>query len=108
MSKERNIIARFAVLGFALAAGGAAFQVLTDSLPPTPINWPLVSIFVLLCPASILAVPLSVMFFEAAETGTPLFYAIWALVALVNAVLYSVAGSAWLDRRQKPSGSAAT
>jgi hypothetical protein len=56
----------------------------------------------LLCPAALLCAPLFAWAFEAAEVGPPGFYFLWAIVALINAVLYALVGAAYVGLRQKP------
>jgi hypothetical protein len=41
------------------------------------------------------------MSFEASEIGTPTFYALWALMALINAVLYAVIGATYIALRKR-------
>ena len=107
MSKDWRIIFRFAVMGLAFTAFFVAYQVLTDSSPPPPPNWPLLAVFVLICPASLLFAPLFAWFFEAAEVGTALFYVLWLLVGLANAAIYALIGAAYVGLSKTQGGTSA-
>jgi len=101
MSKDWRAILGFATVGFGVTAVFAAYQVLTDSSPPPPLNMPVLFIFMILCPGSFLTVPLIDV-----ETGTGGFYVIWTLVALIDAALYAVIGSGYVRMRKKHEGPA--
>ena len=88
---------RFALVGLALGVVGSASSLASDMST--------VAITFLLCPAALLCAPLFAWAFEAAEVGTPGFYVLWVLVALINAVLYAIIGAAYVGLRQKPGGS---
>jgi hypothetical protein len=104
MSKDWRIILRFALLGFGIGTVFAAQQALIDSGTP---NLSMDAVLIVLCPVSLLFMPLSVYFFEAAEIGAPGFYVLWALIALANAALYTVIGAAYVGIRKKREGGAA-
>jgi hypothetical protein len=98
MSKDWKIILRFALLGLGIGILFATLQALPDSGTP---NLSMDAIFILLCPASLLFMPLSVYFFEAAEVGAPGFYVLSGLIALANAALYAVVGAAYVGMRKE-------
>jgi hypothetical protein len=77
-------------LGLLVAAGIAAFLMLTDSYPNPPheLSTPLLIPFLVLCPPSLLSA-----FVIDAETGTSGFYFVWFVIALINAGLYSGIGA---------------
>lgn len=77
-----------AAFGLLVAAGIAAFLVLTDSDPPHELSTPLLIAFLVLCPPSLLSA-----FVIDAETGTSAFYFVWFVLALINAGLYSGVGA---------------
>jgi hypothetical protein len=105
MSKDWRIILRFALLGLGIGAVFAAQQALIDYRTP---NLSMDAVLIVLCPMSILFMPLSVYFFEAAKAGAPGFYVLWALIALANAALYTVIGAAYVGIRKKREGGAAS
>jgi hypothetical protein len=77
----------FAVAGLAVAALFVAYQVLTDSSPP---NLPVFTIFMLLCPGSLVLLPFMCI---DCETGTVGFYFLWILAGVANSVLYLAMGA---------------
>jgi hypothetical protein len=105
MSKDWKIIFRFAALGLAIGAIFPAQQALIDSGTR---NLSMDAVLFVLCPVSLLFMPLSVYFFEAAEAGSPGFYMLWALVSLANAALYTVIGAAYVGIQKKREGGAAS
>ena len=105
MSKDWKIILRFALLGLGIGALFAAQQALIDSGTP---NLSMDAVLILLCPVSLVFMPLSVYFFEAAEVGAPGFYVLWGLIALANAALYAVVGAAYVGIRIGREGGAAS
>jgi hypothetical protein len=88
MRKDWKIIFGFVVLGFAVTTFVVAYQVLTNSYPPSDLSMPVFVAFIILCPPSLLTVP-----FIDAEVGTGGFYFIWFFVGLINAALYAVVGA---------------
>jgi hypothetical protein len=96
LSKDWRTIMRFALAGFALGVVGSASS-LTSYMSTIAVTF-------LLCPAALLCAPLFAWAFEAAEAGTLLFYLLWALVAVINAVLYALIGAAFVGLRKKPGG----
>lgn len=100
MSKDRNTILRFAAGGFGIAVVFVLLQILMDSLPPdNALSNVVFGTCMILCPPSLLMIPLIDV-----ETGTGGFYIIWAVLALCNAGLYAVIGSAFVGMRQKRGG----
>lgn len=85
--KRRRLAIYLAVLGFAMAAVIWAYSELTDSSPPGPLNFPLWTIFMVLCPSSLLTIPLIDV-----EPGSIDFALMWFVVGLVNAGLYAAIG----------------
>lgn len=57
----------------------------------------LMAAYVILCPPFLLSVPFFFVAFEAAEYGTLLYFAIWGIVALLNAGLYAMIGPPIID-----------
>ena len=99
MSKDRYTIFRFAAAGFGIAIILVTFQVLAVSfsfLPGMALNNLVFATCLILCPAFLLTIPLIDV-----ETGTGGFYIGCMLVALLNAGLYAVIGSAYVRMRQK-------
>lgn len=72
-----------AMFGFAITAFFVSYQLLTDSESPIPRNSAYMLGFVVLCPPSLLS-----MAFDP-EVGTNRFYALWTVIALMNAGLYA-------------------
>jgi hypothetical protein len=85
----------------AITALFAGYQALPDSGAPNSLSN--VAVFIVLCPVSLLFMPLFAWFFEAAEPGQPAFYIIWTLIGLENAALYAVI-AAYLGRRRRTEG----
>lgn len=97
MSKDGFTIFRFAAVGFGIAALFVFLQVLMDPLPPgNSLSLWVTGTFMILCPPSWLTIPLIDV-----ETGTSGFYGMWVVLALLNAGLYAVVGSAYVRMRQK-------
>jgi hypothetical protein len=69
--------------------------------PWSPLSNILSAIFIILCPPVLLTFPLLDV-----EIGTGGFYILWMVVALLNAAVYSVIGSAYVGVRKKREGSA--
>jgi len=100
VSKQKRL--RLAFAGIELAVTGAVFlyQFFIDYSSPHFLIWPWILVLIF-CPPSVLSIPLSILFLDAAETGEPMFYAIWALVGLLNAALYAGVGPAvWVRLRK--------
>ncbi len=103
MSKDRSTILRFAAAGFEIAAVFVAFQMLMVKHSPWfTLNNILSAIFMIFCPPVLLTFPLLDV-----KIGTGGFYALWMAVALLNAGLYAVVGSAYVRMRKKHAGVAA-
>jgi hypothetical protein len=98
MSKDWKIILRFALLGLGIGILFAAQQALAHYGSP---NLSMDAVCILLCPASLLFMPLSVNFFEASEVGAPGFYVVSGLIAFANAALYAVVGAAYVGMRKE-------
>ena len=71
---------RFASLGFSITALFVVYQLLTE--PAVSRDHRVMIGFVVLCPPSLLSVPID------PELGTKAFYLTWALIGLLNALLY--------------------
>jgi len=88
---------RFATLGLSFTALFVVYQMLTE---PGVSRDHLVMIgFVVLCPPSLLSVP-----FIDVEVGTRSFYVMWALIGILNALLYGTI-TALIMRRKKSADS---
>ena len=85
----------FALLGFGITVAGITYQVFIDSASPAPTNWPLIAAFVVVCPVALVVISLFVILFGTLEIGTRMFYGIWALVAVLNAILYGWVASGY-------------
>ncbi len=103
MSKDRSAILRFAVVGLGIPVAYVGFQMLTEPSPWSPLNTLLSAIFMIFCPAALLTIPLIDV-----EIGTGGFYVVWMVVALLNAALYVVVGSAYVRLRKKREGPASS
>jgi hypothetical protein len=101
MSKDWRTILGFAAVGFGVTAVFVAYQVLTDASPPPPPNMPVLTMFIILCPSSLLTIPLIDI-----EIGSEGFYPLWTVVALINTALYAVIGAAYVGLRKKRNGTA--
>ena len=101
MSKDRNTILRFAVVGFGIAVVFVGFQMLMNPSPWSPLNSILSVIFMILCPPVLLTFPLLDV-----KVGTGGLYFLWTLVALLNAALYAAIGAAYARLRKEREGSA--
>ena len=102
MNKDRRMVFRFAAVGLGIAVVGVVYQMLTDPSPWSLLNNLLSAIFMILCPPVLLTIPL----FDV-EIGTGGFYVVWMVVALLNAALFAVIGSAYVGTRKKREGEAA-
>jgi hypothetical protein len=80
----------FGAFGLLVALAIAAYLAMTESYPHPPhvLSTPLLALFLVLCPPSLL----SVLFIDA-EIGTSGFYFVWFFVALLNASLYAWVGA---------------
>ena len=101
MSKDRSAVLRFAVVGFGIAVVFVGSQMLLQLSPWSPLNNVLSALFMILCPPVLLTFPLLDV-----EVGTGGFCALWMAVALLNAALYAVIGSAYVRIRKKHEGPA--
>lgn len=99
MSKDRRTIFQFAFVGFAVAVVWLVYQVLTHPSPWSALSNFLSVMFMILCPPVLLTIPLIDV-----KTGTIETYLIWTVVALLNAGLYAVIGSAYFRMRKKRAG----
>jgi hypothetical protein len=103
MSKDWRTIFCFAAAGPGITAVFVAYQVITDSSPPPPPNIILDLVFMILCPLSFLTIPLIDI-----EIGSEGFYPLWAMVAVLNGLLYAVIGAAYVKSRKKRTESTTT
>ena len=103
MSKDRQTILRFAVVGIGVAVVWLVYQMLTNPSQWSALNNFLSVMFMIFCPPVLLTFPLM-----DAEIGTAGTYLIWTAVALLNAALYAVIGSAYVGMRKKREGGAAS
>ena len=101
MSKDRSTILRFAAGGSGIAIVFVGFQMLITPSPWSPLNTILSATFMILCPPVLLTFP-----FLDVKIGTGGFYVLCMVVALLNAALYAVIGSAYAGMRRKREGSA--
>lgn len=86
--KRRRLMIGLAALGMAIAAIIWAYSELADSSPPRPFNLPLWSVFIILCPPSLLTIPLIDV-----EPGSIDFAITWLVIGLLNSALYAVIGA---------------
>ena len=101
MSHAGGLRLKFAGLGLALTAACVLYQVSANSEPQNLWNVAVFAVCVLLCPPLIVSISLSSAFAQAAEVGTPLFYAALIFIGGLNAALYAAVGPTIL-RRMKP------
>jgi len=88
----------FAAIGLLVTALFVLYQVVTDS--PAPSGPTVVDVaFIVLCPTSLLSLPISLGFFDAVEIGS------WAFIGLLNSVLYAVIGGWYFSGRNRAAGS---
>jgi hypothetical protein len=94
----------FAAIGLLVTALFVLYQVVTDS--PAPSGPTVVDVaFIVLCPTSLLSLPISLGFFDAVEIGSPGLYVMWAFIGLLNSVLYAVIGGWYFSGRNRAAGS---
>jgi drug/metabolite transporter (DMT)-like permease len=84
--KRRQLTLVLTIAGFVIAGGVCAYTQLTDA-SPQHVNAPLWAAFMVFCPAALLAIPLIDI-----EPGTPGFFVMWLIVAIMNSGLYAVIG----------------
>jgi CDP-diglyceride synthetase len=85
--KRQRVKRVLPVVGFLVAVVIWAYSELTDTSPPPRFNFPLWTAFVILCPPSLLTVPLIDV-----EPGTIQFAFTWFVVGILNAGLYWLIG----------------
>jgi hypothetical protein len=102
MNEDRRTVFRFAAVGLGIPAVWVVYQMLVNPSPWSTLNSLLSVIVVILCPPWLLTVPLMDV-----EIGDGSSYAIWTVVAILNAALYSGLGSAYVRRWKKREGEAA-
>ena len=83
---RRTFTLVLAIAGFVVAGSICAYTQLTDA-SPQHVNAPLWAAFMLFCPAALLAIPLIDI-----EPGTPGFFVMWLIIAIMNSGLYAVTG----------------
>ena len=84
--KRRRFTLFLAVIGFAIAAFIWAYSEVTASSTP-PFNMGLSATFIVLCPPSLLTVPLIDV-----EPGSIGFAITWLVVGILNSALYGLGG----------------
>jgi hypothetical protein len=90
-------IFRSAVLGFAITAAFVSYQLLTDSQTALTRSSSIMLMFLVLCPPSILSILRQV------EVGTQNFYTLWAVIGVLNALLYASIRAFVSKRPQRPN-----
>ena len=88
LQKPRRLTIVLAILGFSIAAVILAYAELTDSSPPPPVNVPLWTTFVILCPPALLSVPLIDI-----EPDSIAFVFLWLVIGLLNSAIYAAIGA---------------
>ena len=96
MSKDRSTIFRFAAVGLGINVVWIVYQMLANPSPWSRLNDFISVTFMILCPPVLLTFPLMDV-----EIGDGSSYAIWTVVAILNAALYSGLGSACVRMRKK-------
>jgi hypothetical protein len=92
----------FTVFGLVAAVIIAAALVLTDPAPDkSALNTRLLAVILILCPASVLGVPLGTACIDC-ETGSVFFYFTWAVIAVFKAVIYAIIGATFVRLRPNP------
>lgn len=86
------------MLGFSITALFVAYQLVTSTFAETPRDSAMMIFFTVLCPASLLAIPIDT------EVGTRGFYFLWIVVGILNAALYGTI-AALISRRKKSADS---
>jgi hypothetical protein len=84
MTASGRGIFRSAVLGFTITAAFVSYQLLSDPQSPIGRNLGVMLTFVILCPPSLLSIPLIDV-----EVGTNGFYIVWIVIGMLNAALYA-------------------
>jgi len=87
---------RWATFGVSITAFFLTYQLLTDAPSALSRNSGLMIFFVILCPPSLLSIAFD------PEVGTNGFYALWAVVAIMNAGLYATIRALVFRRLQRP------
>lgn len=100
MSKDRTIL-RFAVVGLGVPAVWGVYQMLANPSPWSPLGRLSSVIFVILCPLCLLTFPL--VDADVSDWGN---YAIWTVIACLNAALYAGLGAAYVRKQKKREGEA--
>jgi hypothetical protein len=90
MQQPRKPTIVLAIVGFSIAVIIFGYAELPDSSAPTPppVNVPLWTAFMILCPPSLLSVPLM----EVAP-GSIDFVLLWLIIGLLNSALYAAIGA---------------
>lgn len=84
---RRRLTIALAVMGFVMAAAIWAYSELTDSSPPKPFNSTLWTAFMILCPPSVLSIPIIDV-----EPGSSDFAIMWSVIGLANSGFYGLVG----------------
>ncbi len=88
MNKTLRLAVGFGVLGLAITVVIVVYQLATNSYPPQPLSAPLFLSVIILCPPSLLTIPII-----DAETGTGAFYALWTVIGFMDGALYGAIGA---------------
>jgi hypothetical protein len=90
MQQPRKPTIVLAIVGFSIAVIIFGYAELTDSSAPTPppVNVPLWTAFMILCPPSLLSVPLIDV-----APGSIDFVLLWLIIGLLNSALYAAIGA---------------
>ena len=86
------------MLGFSITDLFVAYQLVTSTFAETPRDSAMMIFFTMLCPTSLLAIPIDT------EVGTRSFYFLWIVVGILNAALYGTI-AALISRRKKSADS---
>ena len=84
MTASGRGIFRSAAFGFTITAAFVSYQLLSDPQFLIGRNSGLMLAFVILCPPSLLSIPLIDV-----EVGTNSFYILWIVIGMLNAALYA-------------------
>jgi hypothetical protein len=101
---SRKYTLGFAAIGLLVTALFVLYQMVMDS--PAPSGPTVVDVAsIVLCPTSLLALPISLGLFDADETGSPGFYVMWAFIGLLNSILYAVIGAWYFSGKNRAAPS---
>jgi hypothetical protein len=103
MSKDRQTIFLFASAGFGVPVVWLGYQMLMDPSPWSAFNDFLPVMVLILCPPSVLTIPLMDV-----EIGAKYTSLVWAVVVALNAAGWARIGSAVVGARERRMGSSTT